>query len=580
MTAMHLAPAPTSLRGLLACWHAPGTGRQLSAPLGGWLSVPALVSRLVRALSWVLLSALSSALLSALLLPQAARAAGPAAGALRIASAFDPQTMDPHAVALLYHSRVAFQVHDALVNRDADFKLEPALATRWQMTGPTTWRFTLRSGVKFHDGSTFTADDAVFSIQRAQGPNSQRAFTLQGITGLKKIDAQTIDILLDAPDAVLPEKLLLVAMVSQAWCRTHGVEKAQDFNGKQETFAVRNANGTGPFRLVAYQPDIQVQLARHDAWWGRTDPRTGNLAAATFLTIRSDATRLAALASGDVDLVLDPPFQDVQRLQRDPRLRILSTTDLGTQYLAFDQARDELAGSDVKGRNPFKDRRVRQAVAHAINIDLIVQKVLRGQATPTGSVISPLVDGYLPALDRRLPFDPARARSLLAEAGYQGGFSVTLDCVNISWREAVCQAAAAMLSQVGIRTQLRSSPTNQFFPKLSQGTASFMEFGWSPQTDAWSTLNGLFRSFDPAGGGTFNAGRYSNPQLDALIDAVRTEPDTTRRRARVGVALRLLHDDLPLLPLYRRTLNWAMATRVQVTPWPNDTLELRWVRLH
>ncbi len=529
---------------------------------------------------WRRLAALPALLALLLLLqPLAARAAGPAPGMLRIASAFDPQTMDPHAVALLYHSRVAFQVHDALLNRDADFKLEPALATRWQMTGPTTWRITLRSGVRFHDGSTFTVDDAIFSIQRAQGPSSQRAFTLKGISALKKIDAQTLDILLDAPDAVLPEKLLLVAMMSQAWCQKHGVEKAQDFNGKQETFAVRNANGTGPFRLVTYQPDVQVQLARHDAWWGRADARNGNLAGASFLTIRSDATRLAALTSGEVDLVLDPPFQDVARLQRDASLRVVSTTDLGTQYLGFDQARDELAGSDVKGRNPFKDRRVRQAVAHAINVELIVLKVLRGQGTPTGSFVSPLVDGHLPELDRRLPFDPARARALLAEAGYPGGFSVTLDCVNVAWREAVCQAAAAMLSQVGIRTQLRSSPTNQFFPKLSQGTASFMEFGWSPQTDPWSTLNGLFRTFDPAGGGTFNAGRYSNPQLDALIDAVRTEPDLTRRRARVGVALRLIHDELPLLPLYRRKLNWAMASRVQVTPWPNDTLELRWVRL-
>ena len=498
---------------------------------------------------------------------------------LRVASAFDPQTMDPHGLALLYHSRVVFQVHDALVNRDAAFKLEPALATRWQMTGPTTWRFWLRGGVTFHDGSPFTVDDAIFSIQRAQGPTSQRAFTLKGITGLKKVDGLTLDMQLDAPDAVLPEKLLMVAMMSQAWCLKHGVEKAQDYNAKQETFAVRNANGTGPFRLVTYQPDVQVQLARHDAWWGRADVRNGNLAGATYLTIRSDATRLAALTSGEVDLVLDPPFQDVQRLKQDSKLRIVSAGDLGTQYLAFDQAHDELAGSDVKGRNPFKDRRVRQAVAHAVNVELIVQKVLRGQGTPTGSFVAPLVDGYQAELDRRLPFDPGRARSLLAEAGYPGGFSVTLDCVNIAWREGVCQAAASMLSQVGIRTQLRSSATNQFFPKLSQGTASFIEFGWTPATDAWSTLNGLFRTFDPAGRGTFNAGRYSNPQLDALIDAVRTEPDLTRRRARVGVALRLIQEDLPLLPLYRRTLNWAMASRVQLTAWPNDTLELRWVSL-
>jgi peptide/nickel transport system substrate-binding protein len=190
-----------------------------------------------------------------------------------------------------------------------------------------------------------------------------------------------------------------------------------------------------------------------------------------------------------------------------------------------------------------------------------------------------MVDGYLPELDKRPAYDPAKARALLTEAGYPNGFGVTQDCVNVAWRDAVCQAATAMLTQVGIRTQLRSSPTNQFFPKISQGTASFIEFGWTPSTEAWSTLSGLFRTWDPQGGGAFNAGRYSNPALDVLIDAVRTEPDLTRRRARVGVALRMVNDDLPYLPLYRRKLNWAMAKPVQLTMWPNDTVELRWVTL-
>ena len=509
----------------------------------------------------------------------------PQAAPLRIASAFDPQTMDPHGLALLYHSRVVYQIYDSLVNRDTAFKLEPSLAVSWQMTGPTQWRFKLRPGVKFHDGTAFSADDVLFSINRALGATSQRSFTLKGIAAVKKVDALTVDFQLLTPDAVLPDKLIYVPMVSQAWCVAHGVEKAQDFNGKQETFAVRNANGTGPYKLLKYEPDVQVQLQRFDGWWGagpvgtdQADARNGNVDAATFLSIKSDATRLAALASGEVDLLLDPPFQDVQRLKTDPKISVASTTDLGTQYLTFDQSRDELLHSDVKGRNPFKDRRVRQALAHAINIDLIVQKVLRGQATPTGSHISPLVDGYLPELDQRLPFNPARARALLAEAGYPQGFGVTLDCVNVAWREAVCQAAAAMLTQVGIRTTLRSSPTNQFFPKLSQATASFVEYGWTPTSEAWSTLNGLFRTWDPQGGGTFNAGRYSNPALDVLIDAVRTEPDLVKRRARVGVALRLIHDDLPYIPLYRRKLNWAMAKNVQVVQWPNDAVELRWVR--
>ncbi|HEY6514420.1 MAG TPA: ABC transporter substrate-binding protein [Burkholderiaceae bacterium] len=501
------------------------------------------------------------------------------AATLRIASAFDPQTMDPHALALLYHSRVAFQIYDSLVSRDEQFRLEPALAESWQMVNPTTWRFKLRRSVKFHDGSPFTADDAIFSIERTQGPTSQRSFALRGLAAVKKIDEQTIDFVLAAPDAVWPEKLQYVAMMSKAWCAQHGAEKAQDFNGKQEMFTVRNAMGTGPFRLERYEPDVRVTLKRHDAWWGWAEKRSGNLGEVTFTSIRSDATRLAALSSGEVDLVLDPPFQDVERLKSDPRLALASTGDIGTQYFTFDQARDELLYGDVKDRNPFKDIRVRRAVAHALNIDLIVQKVLRGQGTPTGSLVSPQVDGYDKDLDKRLPFDPARARALLAEAGYPNGFGVTLDCVNVGYREAVCQAAAAMLTQVGMRVQVRSSPTNTFFPRLSTGNTTFVEYGWTAAPDPWTTLNGLFRTFDASGMGTFNAGRYSNPKLDVLIDSVRTEPDLTKRRARVGVALRLLHDDLAYLPLYRRQLNWAMKKNVSVAMWPNDTMELRWVKV-
>ena len=505
------------------------------------------------------------------------------AATLRIASAFDPQTMDPHALALLYHSRIAFQVYDSLVHRNEAFQLEPGLALSWQMSAPTTWRFKLRAGVKFHDGSAFTADDAVFSLQRAMTAPSQRAFQLKGVSSARKVDDTTLEIVTEAPDAVLPEKLTFLPMMSRAWSEKHGVQKAQDFNGKQETHAVRQANGTGAFRLERYEPDVRTVLKRHEAWWGAADPamakRNGNLTEVVFTTIKSDATRLAALASGEVDLVLDPPYQDIERLKRDPRITLSQTADIGQQYLAFDQARDELEFSDVKGRNPFKDLRVRRAVYHAVNVPLIIDKVLRGQAVPTGAFLSPRVDGSPAELDKRLPFDPARAKALLTEAGYPNGFAVTLDCVNVAWRENVCQAAAAMLTQVGIRTTLRSSPTNQFFPKLSQGTGSFLEFGWSASPDAWASLNGLFRTFDRAGLGTFNAGRYSNPKLDTLIDQIRTEPDLTRRRAMVTTVLRLVGEDLPMIPLYRRTLTWAMAKKVSVVQWPNDAIELRWVRV-
>ncbi len=499
---------------------------------------------------------------------------------LRFASAFDPQSMDPHALALLYQSRVVSQIYDSLVGRDRDFRLEPALATSWRMVDARTWRFTLRPNVRFHDGTPLAADDVVFSIERALAKTSQRAFQLRGVTGARRVDDLTVDVLLASPDAVLPEKLIFIGIMSKAWAEKNGVSVPQDFNARQETFAVRNANGTGPFMLRRYEPDARLSLAANPHWWGRGTPHGGgNVTEVTYTVIQSDATRMAALATGEADFVIDPPFQDLARLSQDKRLKFVSTTDIGTQYLGFDQWRAELESSDIKGRNPFKDLRVRRAVYQAIDIDSIVAKVLRGQATPTGSFVSALVDGYLPELDRRLPYDPAAARTLLKEAGYPNGFAVQLDCVNVTFRAAVCQAISAMLAQVGVRVTFQPAPSALFFPKLTQATTSFFEFGWSPTTDPWSMLNSIVRSYDGSGAGQFNGGRYANPRLDALIDAIRVEPDLARRRQLTGDALRLMAEDLPLLPLYRRKISWVMRPNIHVVPWPNDILELRFVRI-
>ncbi|MDN3919735.1 ABC transporter substrate-binding protein [Roseateles violae] len=497
---------------------------------------------------------------------------------LRIATANDPQTMDPHALALLYHTRVIQQIYEGLVNRDEQFRLQPWLALSWANIDALTWRFKLRPGVKFHDGSPFTADDAVFSIERALQPSSQRAVQMSGVLGARKVDGLTIDVLLQAPDAVLPGKLWQVGMMSKAWCEQHQVSKPQDYNGKQETYAVRNAMGTGAYRLQRYEADVRTTLLAYPQWWGRAS-HAGNVHEAQFLVIQSDATRLAALGSGQVDVVLDPPFQDVTRLRQDAGLKLLEMPDIGTQYLAFDQQRGELQGSEIRGANPFKDLRVRRAVYQAIDMDLIVRQVLRGQAQATGSFLSKLLDGYVPELDRRLPYDPAAARALLKEAGYPNGFSSSFDCVNISFRQAVCQAVAAMLDKVGIRAKLQTTPAALFFPKLTQATISLAEFGWSPGADPWNMLQSVVHSHDGATAGVFNAGRYSSEKLDALIDAIRAEPDLQRRRQLVGDSLRLLNAELPILPLYRVSQIWVLRRNIQAVQWPNSVLDLRWVRV-
>ncbi|HVK31055.1 MAG TPA: ABC transporter substrate-binding protein [Burkholderiaceae bacterium] len=522
------------------------------------------------------------AALVALLLPLAAQAQGKT---LRYASAFDPQTMDPHALALLYQTRVGAQIYEGLVNRAKDYKLEPSLAASWEMVNPTTWRFKLRQGVKFHDGAPFSADDAVFSIERALDKASQRKNQMLGITGAKKVDALTIDVITSQPDAVLPEKLWLVAMMSKPWAEKHGVTRPQDYNARQETFAVRNANGTGPFALVRYEADVRTVLKANPAWWGRSTAELAgrfggsNLDEVHYQVIQSDATRLAALQSGQVDFVIDPPFQDLARLKTDKSLKVSEVDDIGTQYLAMNMHSAELAGSDAKGRNPFKDVRVRRALQLAIDTDLIVKQVLRGEGKVTGSFFSPLIDGYLPEFEQRPKADPAAARALLKEAGYENGFSVQMDCVNVAWRASVCQAATSMLEKVGIRASLVTSPSSVFFPKLTQGTGYLMEFGWSAAPDPWGTLQSLVRTNDGFAAGAFNAGRYSNPKLDALVDAIRIEPNLAKRRQMTQDALRILAAELPLVPLYRRQHNWVMRPGIDVVQWPNDVLELRWVTM-
>lgn len=524
----------------------------------------------------------SFALAACLVVAALATTSGASAATLRVATASDPQTMDPHSLALKYHTQIAFSIYESLVGHDENYRLVPVLATEWHQLDRSTWRFKLRPGVHFHDGSPFTADDAVFSFERALMPPSQRQFVLKGVKAVRKVDPLTIDFVLSEPDAVLPQKLVLVAMMSRSWAKLHHVERAQDYDAREETFAVRNANGTGAYRLERYEPDVRTVLKAFPQWWNRAAANNGNVDELSFVTIRSDATRLAALHSGEVDIVLDPPYQDVERLRRDPALIVTEVGDIATEFLTFDQSHDALPGvapgPDGRPRNPFKDLRVRRAVYQAINIDLIIAKVLRGLAIPTGALIAPAAPGGPPELESRPRYDPAQARALLAQAGYPQGFDVALDCINVAFREHVCQAIAAMLTQVGIRATLHTSPSTQFFPMITQGKVSLAEYGFTGTgDDPWQTLNGLLHTWDQNGAGTFNAGRYSNPALDALIDALRAESDAGRRRAMVADALRMAEADVAYVPLYRRKLSWAMQKKVHVVMSPDDSLAVRWV---
>jgi peptide/nickel transport system substrate-binding protein len=494
---------------------------------------------------------------------------------LRYASAFEPGTMDPHAVATLYSTRVLNQVYDMLVGRDENFALAPALALSWSLASPTVWRFKLRPAVKFHDGSPFGADDAVFSIERALAPTSRVRTNLPNVTGARKVDELTFEIVTSAPTPVLPAALTNLRIMSKAWAVKHHVEVPQNFQAKEETYAARNANGTGPYMLKEWVPDVKTVLVVNPAYWGKR----GNVTEARYLVVTSAATRLAGLVSGELDFVVDPAVQDVERLQKTPGTKIVTGTSRSTQFLGFDQRRDRLLHGDAGGRNPFKDLRVRQAVGLAIDAKAIESKVMRNLGVAGSALYTSSVEGYDPKFDRPPKHDPERARALLKEAGYPAGFSVTLHCSSAQPADAVCQAIAGMLARVGIKVAYQPVPFNNLIPMVTTREVSFYSLGWTPSTDAEGVLVPLVHSPNSAGDGEYNAGNYSNPRVDQLIDQARVELDSARRLKLLAEAMTLVGEDVGYIPLIYRRISWAMRSTVDAKARPNDVLDLRFVNM-
>src|SRR5438477_3941978 len=338
---------------------------------------------------------------------------------LRYASQFDPGTMDPHALASVYNNRVLSQVYETLVSRDEQFALEPRLALSWTpLEGGKGWRFKLRPGVKFQDGSPFGADDVVFNGARGLDPLSAHKSALPNVSGARKVDDLTVDILTSQATPVLPSALTNLRLMGKAWATKHHAEKPQDYKGKEDTYCARNAVGTGPYKLVKWEPDVKTVLAANDHYWGKH----GNVTEAIYYVVKSAATRVAALLSGEMDFVIDPAVQDLDRLRAAPDMKVGQGMSLGTQYLGFDQARPTLIHGDAGGKNPFRDQRVREAIRLAIDMSALRSKIMRGTGGTARAMYSPAVDLYDKRFDAAPPYDPNRARALLGEAGYGNGF--------------------------------------------------------------------------------------------------------------------------------------------------------------
>ena len=500
---------------------------------------------------------------------------------LRVANQGDAQAMDPHALNEALQLSLLGNVYEPLIGRDQKLALTPALATRWSATSPTVWRFELRRGVRFHDGTPLTAADVVFSFQRAAGEGSDMRSTTASIKAVRAVagagGSDAIEIETHAPFPILPDVISNIYIMSRAWCEANQATRPVNRRKGIENAASFKANGTGAFQLKERRPGTRTVLTRFTGYWA---PLATNVTEVVFTPIANDATRVAALLSGEIDLMEPVPLQDIERLKANPALKVLQGPELRTIFLGMDQQRDELLYSDVKGRNPFKDHRVRRAVYQAIDIEAIRTRVMRGAATPAALMLGPGVNGYPADLDRRLPYDPAAAKRLLAEAGYPSGFEVGMNCPNDRYVNdaKICQAVAANLARIGVRINLQAEAKVTYFPKILRRQTSFYLLGWTPGTcDAHDVLSALIATPNEQGQGQFNLGSYSNARVDALTAAVQSETDSARRNALIREALALHAKDIGHIPLHQQALAWGMKKNIALVQLPDNMMPFKWV---
>ncbi|MGE0723656.1 MAG: ABC transporter substrate-binding protein [Alphaproteobacteria bacterium] len=520
---------------------------------------------------------------SALVLALAATGT-PEAKTFRYSTSGDVNGLDPHLNNETPTNAMKMNIYEGLVYRTHEMALEPALATEWRQVEPTLWRFKLRQGVTFHDGMPFTADDVVFSYGRVASQQSAMRIFAGNVKEVRKVDDHTVEIVTRQPDPILLSQLSYIWIMSKAWAEKHNTTVPVLGIVGNESHANLNANGTGPFRLIDRVPDTRTVLVRNEKWWNKPQH---NVSRIEFRPIANAATRVAALLSGEVDMMYPVPLQDMPRLKRTAGIKVMEGPELRTIYFGMDQKRDELMDMPGSGRNPFKDRRVREAFYKAIDIQAIHRVVMRGASTPTALMVAPGINGFSKELNERVPFDPDGARKLLADAGYPNGFTVTLDCPNDRYvnDEAICQSLVPMLARVGVTVKPLIQTKAKYFDKIgirSGNNTSFFLHGWTPGThDAHNALTALVQTKDRARGvGGSNNGNYSNAAVDALIERIAVEIDQEKRTRLIHDAMRIAKEDYSHIPLHQQALAWAVRDSVAFIPQPPDDSPMpRYVRM-
>ncbi len=498
---------------------------------------------------------------------------------LKWAAQNDILTLDVHSQNHATTNSILQHTYEGLTRYTKDYKIEPALAVSWKQMSDTHYRFTLRKGVKFHDGSPFTADDVVFSFARIQQPQGTMQIYVTGVKEVKKIDDSTVDFILTGPVPVLLRNIVDFRIMSKSWSEKNGSQNVQNFKERQEIFASRNTNGTGPYMIKGWAPDKNIVMESHKGWWGKLE---GNITDVTYTPIKADATRVSALVSGDVDMVTDMPVQDVERVRKDPKLKVLDGHEVRTIFIGMDQWSDELKYSNVKGKNPFRDVRVRKALNMAVDREAIKKVTMRGLSIPAGIMVAPGVHGHSKEIDVVPKVDVAGAKKLLAEAGYPNGFEFTLDCPNNRYvnDEKICQALVAMWAKAGFNPKLNSMQFTPFIQKILNLDSSAYLLGWGVATfDGLYTLQSLVRTKTTGADGNFNQGRISDPKLDNTIDAIKIATDPVARDALLKEALIKTRDEAYYVPLHHQLRPWAMKKAVTAVHSADDRHQSRFTRV-
>ncbi len=495
-----------------------------------------------------------------------------AAETLRWTRAADALTLDPHAQNDGVTHAVLNHIYESLVWRDSQGQLAPRLATEWRLKqdDPTTWVFKLREGVTFHDGAKLTAEDVVFTLDRARSDKSNLRQLHADVEKVTAIDDYTVEVKLRGPNAIYPNNLTGTYVLDKDWAQQHNLTDVQDIAAGKDNYAVRHTNGTGPYALKSREVGVRTVLEANPKHWAEKKPEIDEI---VYTPIADNATRVAALLSGEVDFLQEVPVQDIERLKNTPRLRVSVEPENRSIFLGYRVDDAPLASSDIKDKNPLSDVRVRQAFDLAIDRDAIKTVVLRGNSVPTGIIVPPFVHGWTKELDAYSKPDIEKAKALLAEAGYPQGFTITLDTPNNRYvnDEAIAQAVVGFLGRIGVKVSLASRPYAQHSPLIIDAKTDFYLFGWGvPTFDSAYNFNDLVHTRE-GNYGAYNPTGYSNPEVDKKIETLGAEIDPSKRDVTINELWKQVKDEHLFLPLHNQVGAWAVRDRFTLEHQPDNS---------